>query len=296
MRTFKLASLSLIVMLLGIFACVAPEIPQAPPTVDATSAAKTLLVIIQQTQSAVPGAPASDTAAPTATFTPEPPTFTPTATLSPTPIFTVTPVVPMISVSIPTNCRVGPGKSYKQVGALLVDESAQVYARNPDGSYWYIRNPDSPPEYCWVTGEYATISGLAIGLPVFTPPPTPTPTFTATPSPGFDLSNGVMESCAGPWVNIDVENTGSVTFRSVSLTVKDTVTSILVTVTTDGFTERSGCSTTSKKTLLPGKTLTVSSPNFPYNPTGHKLRATLTLCTGTGLNGTCATESLVFKP
>ena len=95
---------------------------------------------------------------PTATFTPLPPTNTPTPTLSPTPIFTFTPLTPQISVSVATNCRAGPGKAYDRVGALLVGEFAQVVGRNPTGNYWYIRNPDSSTGFCWVWGEYATLS------------------------------------------------------------------------------------------------------------------------------------------
>ena len=79
------------------------------------------------------------------TFTPELPTLSPTVTLTPTPVFTSTPLVPLISVSVPTNCRVGPGRQYDRVGALLVGEIAEVFGRDPTGAYWYIRNPDPGP-------------------------------------------------------------------------------------------------------------------------------------------------------
>jgi hypothetical protein len=269
-----------------------------------TAVMQTLSAISQLTQAAGPDISVVQSATPSATlspgeptFTPAPPTLTPTATLTPLPIFSVTPLIPMISVSVPTNCRVGPGKAYRMVGALLVGETVQVYARDPAGDYWYIRNPDSPSEYCWVWGGYATLSGITIVLPVYTPPPTPTPTFTATPAPNFDLSFAALGSCSGWWVDLDLKNTGSLTFKSVSLTVRDTVTSSVVASVVDGFAEKTGCgSSVTRKTLLPGKVFTQSSPKFAYDLTGHKLRATVTLCSNTGLGGICVTKTIVFKP
>jgi hypothetical protein len=183
------------------------------------------------------------------------------------------------------------------VGALLVGQTVQVYARDPTGDYWYIRNPSPPPQFCWVWGQYATITGIAGGLPIFTPPPTPTSTYTATPNPGFSASFGGKGSCSGWWMDIDLKNTGTTTFKSVSLTVRDTVTSKVVVVTADQFTQHTGCSSSvTRKTLLPGKLFTESSPKFTYNPTGNKMRATITLCSNTGLNGLCVTKTFLFTP
>ena len=66
---------------------------------------------------------------------------------------------------------------------------------------------------------------------------------------------------------------------------------------TDGFTEKSGCSgTVTRDTLAPGDTRIVSSPTFDYDPAGNKVRATVTLCSNKGLNGTCVTDTITFKP
>lgn len=308
MRTIKRTSLPLLLVLLGIFACALPQIPQVDQNAGATSVAQTVAAIIQQTQAAGQGVVdvSSNTPAavmPSATFTLPPsltptftPTLTPTSTLSPTPTVTWTPLAPMIRVSVPTNCRLGPGKIYDMVGALLVGEVVQAYARDPGGNYWYIHNPDDPAHFCWVWGEYATVTGLTLALPVYTPPPSPTPTNTATPSPAFTTSYASIDSCTGWWADLKLKNTGSVSFRSVSMTVKDTVTSTTVTYMQDGFTDNTGCSSTSKSTLLPGKAVTASAPAFAYDPTGNKLKATITLCSGTGLNGLCVTENFVFTP
>ncbi len=158
------------------------------------------------------------TAAPTSTET-----QTPTPTVSQTPFifFTFTPLVPRISVSVPTNCRTGPSTIYNITGALLVGQSVQVYAQDPTGTWWQIKDP-SGGEYCWVSDKYATLTGLTSTLPVYTPMPTPLPTYTATPATGFDLSyNGLIGCTSEWWAEISLYNSGASTFRSVEIIVRD---------------------------------------------------------------------------
>lgn len=236
---------------------------------------------------------------PTDTLTSAPPTPTSTATpfATATAVLTVTPLWPSLSVSVPTNCRSGPGKAYEMVGALLVGEIVRVYARDPTGTYWYIPNPDSSGEFCWVWGQYATMYGLTALLPVYTPPPTPSSTLTPSPTPDFDASYEGLISCSSWWPEISLQNTGSITFQSVGITLKDTVTSTTVTNITDGFASKPDCtSSNSRNKLLPGRTVTVSGPDLSYDPTGHKLRATITLCSSTGLNDFCITKTISFTP
>ncbi len=305
MRSFKRTSLPLLLILLGVFACVIPGVPQVDQNAAGTAVQQTLSAIIQQTRDAGQGVVdlSSDTPAPTntpyPTFTPiQPsPTFTPTVTYTPTVVPTWTPTYPMISVSMATNCRVGPGKIYKLVGGLPAGVWVRVYARDPGEDYWYIRNPDKPAQFCWVWGEYATVIGPLGGLPIYTPPPTPTPTMTSTPSPDFDASYASFQTCSGKWWGeVKLRNTGSVTFRSISMTVKDTVNSVVKTVIQNGFTGHTGCNSSFRDTLVPGKTTMVSLPAYAYNFKGHKMNATITLCTSTGLNGYCVTQKITFKP
>lgn len=219
----------------------------------------------------------------------EPPT--PTASLSPTPEFTPTPTVPLITVSVATNCRVGPGRIYDRVGALLVGEVAEVIGRDAAGNYWYIRNPDRPDGFCWLWGEYATLVGNTVVLPIYTPPPTP------TPIPDFNATYSGLETCVGWWTDIRLENTGGVTFRSVSITLRDTDTNTVVSLTTDGFTDNDGCSGSSTRDNLdPGGRRVVSAPAFNYDPTGNDLRATITVCSNKGLNGLCVSKVINFTP
>lgn len=103
-------------------------------------------------------------------------TLVPSITLTPTVTLTSSLETPIVSVSVDTNCRSGPGKIYDYIGALLVGERAEVIGLSMDGQYWIIKNPDQAGE-CWLWGNYATVVGPTASLPRYTQPPTPTPTF-----------------------------------------------------------------------------------------------------------------------
>jgi hypothetical protein len=294
-------SLTILILSIVVLACALPTIGLQDSGSISTSAAQT--VIAGFTQAALSATLSPTLQEPTLIMTSELPTFSPTQTLTATLAFTSTPLVPQISVSVPTNCRNGPGKVYRMEGALLVGETAQVYGRESTGRYWYIRNPESGSEYCWIWGEYATITGNSAFLPVYTPPPTPTstltptPTFTPTPSPDFEAAYSSLDTCVGWWIEIKLQNTGSIPFKSMGITIKDTDTDIVIANYVDGFTDINGClSSTSRDTLGPGKTYVVSAPAFNYDPSGHKLRAMIILCSDIGQSGICVTRTINFKP
>jgi hypothetical protein len=237
------------------------------------------------------GSPAAILDTLTPTFTPELPTLSPTVTLTPIPLFTSTSMLPLISVSVATNCRAGPGIVYDRVGALLVGEVAEVLGRNDTANYWYIRNPNQSNGFCWLWGEYATLTGNFAALPVFTPPPTP------TPMPAFDGFYDGLESCNGWRPDFEVVNTGGITFESITIVVRDTDANFEASLSSDLFDNIDGCSGIStRERLNPGDSRIVSGPIFTYNPTGNELRATITLCSRDGLSGTCITDSFRFTP
>ena len=285
---------AVVALLSASLACVSPTVSVITPDPGFVGTTIAQTVAAALTQTAQPLIPNMGSGSPTNTRTPEPPTFTPTATLSPTPIFTATPSTPQITVSVATNCRVGPGKVYDRVGALLVGEFAEVVGVNPTGDYWYIRNPDSANGYCWLWGEYATLAGNLSGMPVFTPPPTPTPV------PAFEASFSSLDSCATSitwWADLKLVNTGGIAFRSISITLRDTVTDTVLAMSADNFTDNDGCTGSSTRdTLDPGGARFVSSPTFAYDPTGHKLRATITVCSNKAISGTCVSQVIEFKP
>ncbi len=239
---------------------------------------------------------ATDTPLPTATDTPLPtetPTPGPTDTPTPTPTntFTPTPDVPMVQVSVSTNCRQGPGKVYDKLGALLVGEEAEVVAKDPEGSYWYIRNPDKSGGFCWLWGNYATTVGDTASLPVYTPEPTP------TPSLGFTASFHNVEVCGNWYIEFSIANTGGITLQSVSTTVTDNNTAQTVHYSNDNFIGGDGCSVSSnQQDLVAGEAGNTLSGWLNNNPAGHNLSATITACTENGLGGTCVTQNLTFTP
>lgn len=296
--------LALTLILATSFACAIPSIPTSDSGAVNTTVAETVIAEFTQNVSQLPTLEILPTLTftPTVTFEPAAITANPTLAITITPVFTTSATsvavsAPVMSVSVPTNCRNGPGKIYDAVGALLVGETAEVYGRDPTSQYWYIRNPDPGPEFCWAWGTYATISGSPLLLPVLTPPPTPTPTMTPTPSPSFDLEFKSADTCSGWWVDIQVKNTGVLAFKSVTIELKDTVTEIELTAYSDSFVNLDGClKTSTKDTLNPGDVFIISSPQFDYNPNGHNIRALVTLCTEEGQKGGCITKRINFKP
>ena len=280
------------VLVSAILAC---NLPVAAPTAPAdpgaaqTAAAQTVAASVNQTLIALPSQqqpPPINPPAETAT-----PSLTPSPTLSPTITFTNTNSVVTVSVSVDTNCRSGPGQVYDYLGGLFVGQTAEVYGKNQNGDFWYIRLPGNSNTFCWLWGQHATIVGSAALLPVYTPPPTP------TPMPSFELSYAGMDSCVGWWAELKLKNTGSFAFLSYSISIKDLNTSTTLTGSENGFTDMNGCLASGIiASLDPGASYTFSSPQFGYNPDNHKLRATVTLCTLVNLGGQCVSQPVEFKP
>jgi uncharacterized protein YgiM (DUF1202 family) len=258
---------------------------------------------VQRTKGAEAAQPATATLEPTATNTaiPDSPTAEPTTTetpemageveVTPPPQFTLS--GPSVQVSIDTNCRSGPGVAYNIIGALMVGEEATVAGKDPSGSYWYIENPDQEEAFCWIWGKYATTSGNASLVPVYTPGPTPSPEVL------FSVGYREVESCAGAWqVEFEIVNTGRFNLESVSTRVEDTVTSAASgKLTSNYFVRKTGCAVDqNKETLAPGVTGFSVTNNLSNDPTGHLVYASVTVCTEDFLNGECRTREFYFTP
>ncbi len=214
------------------------------------------------------------------------PTFTPTATVALPP--------PMISVSLDTNCRTGPGKVYDMTGSLLVGQSAEVIGRETGNQYWVIRDPKNPANICWVWGYYATVTGETGALPVFTPPPTP------TPIPSFDFAYKAYG--VGPGYQcflFTVNNTGSVTWESYAITFKNDAHATSASASSDQFTgyDQWCVNTGSQADLMAGENGIASvKTTLAYNPAGQDFDVSLKLCSANGLGGTCLTKTMSFTP
>jgi hypothetical protein len=280
------ALVSFVVLLIASLACVQPGAVAPTPDANAINTSIAQTISARQTQVVI-----NNPATATWTLAPETPTLTLEPTLSETPDFTATSTTPMISVSVDTNCRVGPGAIYERVGILLVGETAEIVGREPKGEFWLIRNPDTGPEFCWVWGEYATITGNIFTLVLTTPLPPPNTAFSAT----FDK----LGICAIWWADFKLVNNSGALFKSISITLTDSDTTpvTIISLGVNGFSHNDGCgSPVTAGTLVAGGSVTVSSANFPYNPSGHNLSAKITICTEVDQAGTCITQEIKFKP
>ena len=274
----------LYLIVISMFILQACNLPSNSPTNEPT---EDPLIAAEMTITALAGQVTPTEAPPTFTALP---TLTPTPEFTPTPASTSTPSFAYVTLSEATNCRIGPGLAYDLVDTFLVGQTIEVVGKHPSDNYWYVHSPNNPNVYCWMWGYYA-IGGNLGNVPVLTPPPSP------TPAPTFDASYVSLSSCVGWWARLNLKNTSSTAFKSIVITIKDTVTDVSLSDTNDGFHDIDGCLSSSMvATLEPGASYTVASPAFVADPTGHKVSATIKLCTETGLGGSCVTKAIEFVP
>jgi hypothetical protein len=155
---------------------------------------------------------------PPVTSTPTPsqtPTPTSTLTLTPAATLTPTPLPPMASVSLATNCRAGPDSAYPFILSLQPEQVVEVTAKSTVDNYWYVASPDQQDEYCWLWGEYVTVEGDVSTLPVLTPAPAPRPRID------FILYHHSFMRCGSLHVSFTVVNNSNTTFQSAKIHVED---------------------------------------------------------------------------
>ena len=166
---FALAGLTSLLLLLS--ACNFPGIFSEPSLEDqaATFVAMTLNA----------SAPAGPGETPRTTL----PANSPTQPASNGPVATITPTfsVPMLEVEDPTNCRSGPGANFDIITVFQPGASAEIVGRSAQNDWWLINNPFGTGT-CWISGEFATVSGSESTVKVVTPPPPATADLPAPPS------------------------------------------------------------------------------------------------------------------
>ena len=108
-----------------------------------TMVAQTLSALTQQAVLATP----SNTSTPTATPTP-----------------TNTPVPPTLSVSVATDCYAGPSTHYGFVITIYPGTTVTVGGKDPGDNYWIIDVPGYPGTTCWLSGQYASVTGDTTNL------------------------------------------------------------------------------------------------------------------------------------
>lgn len=236
-------------------------------------------------EAATATAPSDDSAVPEVPFTDTPPAETPT----PTP--TEVPAEPIARVNQNTNCRAGNGTIFKILYIALAGEELKVTASTTLNDYVVVEIPDKPGQTCWLWTRYVDLQGDRSQLPVRTPPPTPTPVID------FSVEFDYVDSCVGWDPSLKVVNSGNVTFNSYYVKVTDTVTTTSNDHTSDDFDKTGGCPVVQAIPQLdPGMSGWVYAYSFNYNPAGNAMTASVKLCTGAGLTGTCVTKSVNFTP
>ena len=287
----KFTAISVSALLIFISACSLP----AGTEEDATAAIQTQVAEIVAATAAAQTAVAQAVAETLAAMVTNTPEFTFTPSLTPTPSFTQTPSIPTVSVSSQTNCRSGPGLVYDKVGVLEVGETTEVVGRADGVDYWIVRNPDNVTTYCWLWGQYATVSGNIAGLPFFTPPPTP------TPEAGFTVTFLDTSHCAPEYAfQFQITNTGSITWESINIVITDNTASSTTTHTLDSFRSYEGCVLEVDQLNLEsgegGHVANINPGQLNYNPSGNQFTAVFKLCSENGLAGTCVTKTINFNP
>lgn len=269
----------------------------ANPTVNVETRVAEAIASTAAAQTAIAEAVAGTFAA-MSTNTPEF-TFTPSVTLeptlTPTPTSTFTPNTLMVSVSVETNCRSGPGKAYDILGVLPAGQPAEVVGHSTSTDNWIIKLPSKPSVTCWIWSQYATVSGNTADAPDVPIPPTP------TPAAAFTVAFVDTTACAGEYAfQFQVDNTGSVTWESISIVITNNNDSTTTTHTRDSFRSYEGCTLQSNQQNLEagegGLVANINPGQLLYNPAGIPFTAVVKVCPEDGLAGTCLTKTINFTP
>jgi hypothetical protein len=119
------------------------------------------------------------------TLTQQAPTGTPTPTPTATP--TPFPMPAALSVSAATNCYAGPNTNYGFVITIRPGTVVTVTGQDAPDNYWIVEVPGYPGSVCWLSGQYASVSGDTANLPA---PATPLPSIYTLSEP-----RGLRVSC-----------------------------------------------------------------------------------------------------
>ena len=236
--------------------------------------------------------PASSGVTPTPSLTPTI-TVTPTPSLTPTFTFTPTPDIPMVSVTVNTNCRIGPGEGYKIVGALLVGEEAEILGISSEGYFYIIKNPDIPGGLCWLWDQYAEVKGDPSHLPRMTPPPSPTP----APTISYQIDATDFHFCGPDFVMMYwIGNDGPLALESAHVEVVNlTTTTTLFSGHTDApFVANVASCPPGFDSLGMGGAAYIPVRLNPHPLGGDTVRATVRICALNGLGEPCETQTADF--
>jgi uncharacterized protein YgiM (DUF1202 family) len=271
--------------------------PTATPTTQvqlpATETQQTLPTTAPPTNTAVPTNTQSptNTPLPTEAFTPtQPPASTDTPTPVPSLVNTPPPVSSGVTATINenTNCRTGPTADYTVVVVFMSGEQAKITSSTTLPDYVLVEDPNNPGQSCWLWTQYVTINGDIASLPVATPPP---------PLVNFTVAFTLVQNCSGYSMEFKVVNTGQKTLQAYTVVAKDLTSHTQQTTSSTVFDYRYECAIKQAISYIdPGKAGYVYADNFTYNPAGHSIEATITICSHNDMTGVCVTQVVRFTP
>ncbi len=142
------------------------------------------------------------------------------ASPSPTPTATKPGDKPMLEIIGNSNCRSGPGASFKNVTAFTPGAKLEIIGKNTENNYWQVKLPGSQ-DTCWVWGVYTTMSGNVDSVPETTPI-VPTAVAVAPAQPGalfyqWECANTYSVSVSLKWSDRADNETGYRVYRGDSV-------------------------------------------------------------------------------
>jgi hypothetical protein len=234
----------------------------------------------------------TNTLAPTATSLPptQVPTNAPPTVVPPPP----TPNVPVLIANVDTRCRRGPSTSFEILSYILVGQQAEVLGRNPELTWWLIRDPRGQYGSCWVWGETTQLLGNVNRIPIVEPPAPPTPENELA----YGLTYSNIHICGGIAVVVfKVNNTGTATFQSSSITIMDITHDVGLSgpeSSNSPFMNRSNSCPAGHASLLPGETAYLGKGMGMLPSSGTRGRGIILLCTKPDLGGMCLENRTTF--
>jgi len=264
-------------------------------TIDALQAKLTSQELTLQAPSSTPApsnTPLPTEAPPTLpepSITPEPPLTQPVEPPPPPP-----PATLMLTANVETRCRQGPNPAFAVISFILVGQQAEIIGRNPENTWWLIRDPQGKFGNCWVWGETTQPLGDSSGAPIVQPPPLP----TTPPQTSFSAAFANMHNCGGvAHLTFAVTNLGSLPFQSSNITIMDVTNGIGLAGPESSnnpfVVNASGCPP--GLTTLPGGASAWVTKGIGMLPaSGTHGRGIIVLCTLPNLAGVCVEQRANF--
>lgn len=132
------------------------------------------------------------------------PTITPLPSNTAPPTATFTPSVPVaFPKEVAVNCRLGPGTAWVVLSGLSVGASSQITGKSGDGGWWQIIDPVSSGRRCWVAASVTNTAGNVASIPVVEAPKATVTNVTVD----VDPSSLSIADCLGPIVPLKITGT-----------------------------------------------------------------------------------------